>query len=211
MTAHENSPSEPLAYPKKQILEKYEKFAPWYDLVEGVPDLLGLRKLRRRLLEKASGKVLEVAAGSGKNFPHYPRSCQLTAVDLSPAMLAIARKRAEKLGLNVDFEIMDAERLNFADRSFDTVANSLSLCTYPEPLMALQEMARVCRPDGRLLLLEHGRSDTGWLGRWQDKRADRHAEKFCLPVEQGAARTCSAGGFATHNLPEDLFRYLPCD
>lgn len=60
-------------------------------------------------------------------------------------MLAIARKRTEKLGLKVDFEMMDAERLNFAHQSFDTVVVSLSLCNYPEPLMKLQEMARVCR------------------------------------------------------------------
>ncbi|MGH7371639.1 MAG: class I SAM-dependent methyltransferase, partial [Candidatus Methylomirabilales bacterium] len=86
---------------KQEILQKYDAFARWYDLAELLPEVLGLRSLRQRLLGRASGAVLEVAVGTGRNLPYYPRSCQLTAVDLSPAMLAIARKRATKLGLPV--------------------------------------------------------------------------------------------------------------
>ena len=62
--------------------------------------------------------------------------------------------------------------------SFDSVVSSLTTCTFPNPVAALQEMARVCRTDGRVLLLEHGRSDREWLGRWQDRRADRHAQQL---------------------------------
>ena len=161
---------------KQEILQKYEAFARWYDLAELLPEVLGLRSLRQRLLGRASGAVLEVAVGTARNLPYYPRSCQLTAVDLSPAMLTIARKRATKLGLPLSFEIMDAEKLAFPDQTFDTVVDTLGLCTFPDPLGVLREMVRVCRPNGRLLLLEHGRSDRQWLGRWQDKRADRHAK-----------------------------------
>ena len=77
---------------------------------------------------------------------------------------------------SIRFLTMDAETLAFPDRCFDTVVSSLTVCTFPEPAAALREMARVCRPDGRILLLEHGRSDVEWLGRWQDHRADRHAK-----------------------------------
>jgi ubiquinone/menaquinone biosynthesis C-methylase UbiE len=94
-------------------------------------------------------------------------------------MLDIARKRAKKLGIDVSFLLMDAENLAFPDRSFDTVVDSLSLCTFPDALIALKEMARVCRSEGRILLLEHGRSDSEWLGRWQDRRADKHAKQLC--------------------------------
>jgi ubiquinone/menaquinone biosynthesis C-methylase UbiE len=158
------------------IRRKYDKVAPWYDLLEGLPELLGLRSLRQQLLRRAAGTVLEVAAGTGRNFRYYPRMCQITAVDASMAMLTIARQRAATLGLPITCLVMDAAALSFPDQSVDTVVSSLSTCTFPNPVAALHEMARVCRRDGRILLLEHGRSDREWLGRWQDRRADRHAK-----------------------------------
>ncbi len=161
---------------KEEIRQKYEKFARWYDLMDGMPEILGVRRLRRTLFQRASGRVLEIAAGTGRNLRYYPEICKITAVDFSPAMLEVARSRANRLGLSVPFLVMDAENLAFPDRSFDTVVSSLTLCTFPDPAAALREMARVCRADGRILLLEHGRSDRLWLGRWQDRRADRHAK-----------------------------------
>src|SRR6266496_644166 len=80
----------------QEISQKYDRFAQWYDVVEGVPDLPGIRKLRR-LLQQASGRVLEVAVGTGKNLSYYLRGCQIIAVDLSSDMLAIAQKRASRL------------------------------------------------------------------------------------------------------------------
>lgn len=168
----------PLLGLKAEIRQKYDRIAPRYDLMEGLPEFLGLSKLRRRFLQKASGRVLEVAAGTGKNLRYYPPACRLVGIDFSPAMLAVARQRAGRLGLCLPLLVMDAEALAFPDHSFDTVVSSLTLCTFPDPMAALGEMARVCRKEGRLLLLEHGRSDRKWLGGWQDRRADRHAEKL---------------------------------
>jgi ubiquinone/menaquinone biosynthesis C-methylase UbiE len=162
----------------QEISQKYDRFAQWFDLVEGVPDLLGVRKLRQRVLRQASGRVLEVAVGTGKNLRYYPRGCQIIAVDLSREMLNIARKRAGKLSIDVSLLLGDAQALPFFDHSFDTVVSSLSTCTFPEPVIALQEMARVCRKDGRVLLVEHGRSNREWLARWQD----RHADQFAKPL-----------------------------
>jgi ubiquinone/menaquinone biosynthesis C-methylase UbiE len=162
----------------QEISQKYDRFAQWFDLVEGVPDLLGIRKLRQRVLRQASGRVLEVAVGTGKNLRYYPRGCQIIAVDLSREMLNIARKRAGKLSIDVSLLLGDAQALPFFDHSFDTVVSSLSTCTFPEPVIALQEMARVCRKDGRVLLVEHGRSNREWLARWQD----RHADQFAKPL-----------------------------
>ena len=161
---------------KQEIRQKYEKFARWYDVMDGIPEILGVRRLRRRLLQRASGRVLEIAVGTGRNLHHYPKTCRVIAVDFSQAMLRVARRRADHLGLITPFLVMDAETLAFPDRCFDTVVSSLTLCTFPDPPAALREMARVCRADGRILLLEHGRSDLEWLGRWQDRRADRHAK-----------------------------------
>jgi len=162
----------------QEISQKYNRFAPWYDLVEGIPDLLGLRKLRQKLLARASGEILEVAVGTGKNLSHYHGSSHITAVDVSEKMLHGARKRADRLFLNVAFIVTDAEALPFSDKSFDTVLSSLTTCTFPNPAIALEEMARVCRTQGKILLLEHGRSDKEWLGRWQDRRSDRHAKQL---------------------------------
>jgi len=93
-------------------------------------------------------------------------------------MLETARKKAAKLGLRVEFRVADAGSLPFEDRTFDTVISSLSLCTFPEPVLALREMARVCKDGGRILLLEHGRSDRRWVGRFQDWREDAHAKSL---------------------------------
>jgi len=162
----------------REISAKYDRFARWYDLVEGIPDFLGVRKLRQRLLKRASGKVLEVAVGTGKNLRYYPRGCQIIAVDLSREMLNVARKRAAKLSMDVSCLLADADALPFSDKTFDTVVSLLSTCTFPNPLVAIGEMSRVCRTDGKILLLEHGRSDRDWLGRWQD----RHADQFAKPL-----------------------------
>jgi ubiquinone/menaquinone biosynthesis C-methylase UbiE len=165
-------------FTSREISEKYDRFARWYDLVEGIPNLLGVRKLRRQLLRQASGKVLEVAVGTGMNLTYYPTGCRIIAVDVSREMLNIARQRAAKLSMDVSFLLADAEALPFSGKSFDTVVSSVTTCTFPNSVAALREMARVCRTNGRVLLLEHGRSDREWLGRWQDSLAEPFAKQL---------------------------------
>jgi ubiquinone/menaquinone biosynthesis C-methylase UbiE len=163
---------------KLAIRRNYDEIAAKFDLAELLPELLAVRRLRRELLQRAAGKVLEIGVGTGKNLPFYPQECEITAVDMSAGMMARARRRAAKLGRRVNFLLMDAEALGFPDGSFDTVVDSLNLCTFVDRTAALEEMARVCRPEGRILLLEHGRSDRGWLGRWQDRHAEKHAKRL---------------------------------
>lgn len=160
------------------IRRKYDEFARRYALMERLQEPLGIGKLRRRLLGKASGEVLEVACGTGVNFAHYPEDCRVTAVDLSLEMIGIARERAATAGTDITLRPMDGEKLEFPDDSFDTVVSSLTLCTFPDPVAALLEMGRVCRGDGRILLLEHGRSDREWLGGFQDRWAESHAKQL---------------------------------
>ena len=162
----------------REIAAKYDRFAAWYDWLEGILNLLGLSRLRRKLLRRASGKVLEVAVGTGKNLSYYPGDCRIIALDLSSQMLKVARDRAAKLSTPVSFLVADAEALPFRDNTFDTVVSTLSTCTFPNPVTALQETGRVCGATGKVLLLEHGRSDREWLSRWQD----RHADQFVQPL-----------------------------
>ena len=162
----------------REISEKYDRFARWYDWLEGIPNLFGLSRLRRVLLRRVSGNVLEIAVGTGKNLSYYPPDCRIVALDVSSEMLKVAQSREAKRSMHVSFLVADAEALPFPDESFDTVVSSLSTCTFPNPVAALGEMARVSRPEGRVLLLEHGRSDRERLGRWQD----RHEDQFAKPL-----------------------------
>jgi ubiquinone/menaquinone biosynthesis C-methylase UbiE len=158
-----------------ELRTKYRSFARWYDLAEALPEALGIRRLRRQLLAGAQGRVLEVAAGTGKSFRFYQASPAAVAIDLSREMLDRARRRAMDLRRAYVFAVMDAEWLGFRDQTFDVVVSTLSTCTFPDPVRALREMGRVCRADGRIMLVEHGRSDRPWAARYQDRRADAHA------------------------------------
>jgi ubiquinone/menaquinone biosynthesis C-methylase UbiE len=133
----------------------WDKSAPSYDKQIAFFEKTWFGGGREWLGERAQGRVLEVAIGTGRNLPHYPAGAAVTGIELSPAMLAIARQRAAGLGHDVDLQEGDAERLPFGDASFDTVVCALSLCTIPDPVAAIGEMNRVLVPAGRLLLLDH--------------------------------------------------------
>ncbi len=170
-------PSKMKTMKASEISKKYDETATGYDWKIAVFEKIsGAGRLRRYLLSKARGNVLDVACGTGRNFPFYPKSCQITGIDLSPEMLEQARKRADDLGVAVQLIAQDVERLDFSSQSFDTVVSSLAICTYPHPVEALREMARVCKSDGQLLLLEHGRSSSKTLGKLQNMFAERFAE-----------------------------------
>jgi ubiquinone/menaquinone biosynthesis C-methylase UbiE len=151
-----------------EIADGYEKRV-WFDQY-----VLGVARQRKRLMSKAHGRILDVACGTGFNFPFFPVASEITAVDLSLGMLDLSRGKAIERGLRVNLAVMDAENLEFPDGSFDTVVSTLSTCTFPNPVKALQEMKRVCRPDGLILLLEHGHSNVPWLARFQDRNEYQH-------------------------------------
>lgn len=107
---------------------------------------------------RAQGDVLEVAVGTGLNLSAFGPDVRVTGIDLSPAMLDIARRRAAELGKPVDVREGDAHNLPFADESFDSVVCTFSLCNIPDLPQAVSEMKRVLRPGGRLILVDHVRS-----------------------------------------------------
>jgi ubiquinone/menaquinone biosynthesis C-methylase UbiE len=135
-----------------------DRNAPHYDRQIAVFERLFLGDGRRWVGARVRGEVLEIAVGSGRNLPWYPADAAVAGVELSERLLAIARRRAEKLGRRADLRLGDAQALEFPDESFDTVVCTLSLCTIPDPARAISEARRVLRPGGQLLLLEHVRS-----------------------------------------------------
>jgi ubiquinone/menaquinone biosynthesis C-methylase UbiE len=139
---------------------------------------------RRRLFGRAEGRVLDVACGTGLNVDFLPADTAYVGVDLSPEMVANARRRYGRLDRVEGFCEADAQTLPFDDGAFDTVVSALSTCTFPEPVAALDEMARVCRPGGRVLLFEHGRSAVGPVARVQAWRADAHYENHSCRWDQ---------------------------
>lgn len=117
-------------------------------------------RARREVGEAAgAGSILEVGIGTGASLPHYRPGAKLTGIDLSGGMLAVARRRAAELGLEMDLREMDAQHLDFPDVTFDAVVFNLCLCTIPDPALAITEGLRVVRPLGALIFLEHVRSN----------------------------------------------------
>lgn len=137
-----------------KVRRRWEAFAPRYDRAMRWCDRL-VGDGRQQVASRATGQVLEVGIGTGLNLPFYPSEVQLTGLDLSPAMLAVARERAASLGRDVTLLEGDAQALPFPDASFDTVVSTLALCEVPDERVVIEQMWRVLRPGGQLLLLDH--------------------------------------------------------
>jgi ubiquinone/menaquinone biosynthesis C-methylase UbiE len=147
------------------IRKRYDRLAFFYDLLEAPIEKFRFSAWRARLRNRISGKqALEVGVGTGKNLLYYPREIKVTAIDLSPRMLERARRRASTLALEMELLEMDVQDLDFADYFFDTVFATFVFCSVPDPVRGLRELRRVCKPTGRLLLLEHMRPGNPLLG-----------------------------------------------
>ena len=130
-----------------------------------------IRRQREKVVPQAEGEVLEVGIGTGLNMPFYQRARVRRIVGVDPAlqMHPLALRRIQAARLPVELVGLSAERLPLADASFDCVVCTYTLCTIPEPVTALRELARVLRPGGRLLFSEHGRAPDESVRRWQQR------------------------------------------
>lgn len=182
-------------YTTNDIRHLYDTIADGYVGFERLSEqAFGSRRIRRRLFGQARGRVLDVACGTGPNFAHLQAAESIVGVDLSAGMLAHARRRADLMGLPVTLQVMDASRLSFPDASFDTVSTALSTCTFPDPIATLREIRRVCRPDGLVLLFEHGLSRQRWLAWMQERLAGWHYAMAACRWNQEPAELAAAAG-----------------
>jgi len=149
---------------KIRTQKRYDRLAPVYDLFEAAMESWRFALWRARLTESIRGpRALEAGVGTGKNIKFYPQGIDITGIDFSPRMLQRARNRAQKMGAKLDLVEMDVQQLRFPDHSFDTVFATFVFCSVPDPVQGLAELRRVCKPDGRLLLLEHMRPENPFL------------------------------------------------
>jgi SAM-dependent methyltransferase len=156
-----------------QGMSEHPIFARFYDRLTARTERAGLGEMRRQLLASASGRVLELGAGTGHNREHYTAAVtELVLIEPEPNMARQLRERvatAPGAAANPTVIEASAEDLPFDDGSFDVVVATLVLCTVPNPLRALGEARRVLVEGGRLLYLEHVRSNRPGLARWQDR------------------------------------------
>jgi len=140
-------------------LDRYERIAPFYDLLDLPFEYSRYRKIRPLLFQGLAGRVLDAGVGTGRNIQFYPPEAEVVGVDVSPAMLARAKSRRVSLGVEVELLQMDVTHLEFEDQSFDAAVATFLFCVLPDDLQvaALREIGRVVKSGGTIRLLEYVR------------------------------------------------------
>ena len=160
------------------VLTAYRRWAPIYDHTFGKVAAEG-RKQAVELINGFTGRVLEVGVGTGLSLPMYGRHLEIVGIDLSPDMLEKARARVTNEGLDhvAGLYEMDAGHLTFSDASFDTVVAMYVMTVVPEPARVMRELARVCKPGGEVILVNHFSQDDGVRG-WVERRMAPFADQL---------------------------------
>lgn len=191
------------------VRRRYDRASRYYDLQLWPMELLGMRRFRRKVLDRVSGsRVLEVGVGTGINLPDYPAAVLVDAIDLSPRMLAHARQRPVRA--HVVLREMDVQNLVFSDATFDTVVATCVFCSVPDPIAGLMEVRRVLRPNGRAVLLEHVRPGGRRLGALFDRldplvsRAGPHINRRTVDNVRAAGLTIET----EQNLFSDVLKLI---
>lgn len=188
----------------RDIKDVYAEYAGCMPRLEWL-DRAVIGRYRQARFGDVDGRVLDVACGTGTNFRYLPETVDLVGVDISPEMLANAETQLAEQGLDGTLSEMDAQNLGFPDDSFDAVISALSTCTFPDPIAALREMDRVCKPDGTIRLVEHGCSDVGLIARLQEWRADAHYAKMGCRWTQEPSEVVTKAGLEVQDTETGLF------
>jgi ubiquinone/menaquinone biosynthesis C-methylase UbiE len=186
-------------------------FAVVYDPFLWIGERVGMRAHRLELLQHARGRTVELGSGTGLNLPHYPDDLdELILTEPDAAMTARLERKLRRSRRSARVLSAPAEQLPFDDDSIDTVVSTLVLCTVDAPDIALQEIARVLRPDGQLLFIEHVRSESARLAAWQDRLAGpwRRFAEGCR-CNRATVELMKAGELEVDQLLEASWRGMP--
>jgi len=180
----------------EKIKRRYDRIAPYFDSLEGFLEGLVFSDWRKVLWSKVKGDhILEVGVGTGKNFPYYPDKTRITALDFSEKMLERAKSKQQRNNVKVELELMDVQSLCYADNSFDTVIATFVFCSVPLPTKGLQELYRVCKPGGQVLLLEHVLSSKPMMSKMMQLINPLIASIFGANINRQTVKTVQSCGF----------------
>jgi SAM-dependent methyltransferase len=182
---------------------------PWLnDKLNADPALV---QMRADALRDAQGSTLEIGFGSGLNLEHYPTAVsKLVAVEPNPGMLERARERIARVPFTVEVIQAAAESLPLPQASVDTAVSTLTLCSVSEPEQVLKELHRVLRPDGRLVLMEHGLADDDGVARWQHRLDWLQTKLACgCHLTRPMAALLQRCGFRTDGLRQFFVPKMP--
>jgi SAM-dependent methyltransferase len=189
---------------------QHPRFAKAYQRIAATSDARGGAEHRRRLLTGLTGRVIEIGAGNGRNFPHYPTTVsEVVAVEPDDRLRALAERAAADAPVTVTVVAGHADALPGDAGTYDAAVVSLVLCSVPDPARTLTEIRRVLRPGGELGVYEHVRSP-GLRGRFEDAIAPlwSRAGGGCHP-NRNTAETIAASGFDIDQLDRFMFRSMP--
>lgn len=180
------------------IRRRYDRTALFYDWMDTMIPL----KLRRKAVEQATGEVLEVGVGTGANLEFYLPGCQVTGIDFSQGMLQKAKQKIIKAKVPIALLEMDAQNMTFPNNSFDTVIATCVFCSVPDPVKGLKEVKRVCKTGGKIILLEHVRSENPVLGWVMDILNPVALHVIGSNINRDTVQNVNKAGLCAHSVEE---------
>lgn len=195
------------------IKKRYNRSAKYFDFTEKIMEMGKMSSWRKEVWKQARGKVLEVGVGTGKNMLYYPENTKVTAIDFSEKMLERAEKRARSLNVSVELRLMDVQALEFTDDTFDTVVTTCVFCSVPDPIKGLQEIKRVCKSNGTIIMLEHVRSKNPLIGSLMDLVNPVVVRIVGANINRNTVESLRKAGLTVeveHDLMMDIVKHLKC-
>lgn len=194
----------------EKIKKRYNRISYIYDLME-TPMEMFASSWRKEITAEVYGKVLEVGVGTGKNISFYPGNVEIVAIDFSKAMLAKAIRKFVHNYKNLTLLEMDVQNLAFENNTFDCVLTSCVFCSVPIPVQGLKEIRRVCKPNGKIVMLEHVRSERKLLGPFMDVLNPLPLYFYGANINRDTIENIKKAGFTnvqTQDLWLDIFKKI---